>query len=111
METAIHQNLALGRWQQLSLPEQLGNIGSEISRTAKWQGKDKEIFENTVDRALELFDLTLDDPRWKGRLQEIARAREVFCDIIFGDKKYKTSLEDLDKYFTQFAFMARLQIS
>ena len=110
METAIHQNLALGRWQQLSLPEQLGNIGSEISRAAKWQGRDKEIFENTVDRALELFDLTLDDPRWKSRLREIARARELFCDIIFGDKKYKTSLEDLDKYFTQFALAARFHL-
>lgn len=99
------------RWNQLSLAEQLGNIGSEISRAAKWQGKDKKIFQNTVDRALELFDLTLDDPRWKGRLREIARAREVFCDIIFGEKQYSTSLEDLDKYFTQFALMARLQIS
>lgn len=111
MQITIHQNLALGRWQQLSLPEQLGNIGSEVSRAAKWQGKDEKIFKNTVDRALELFDLTLDDPRWKGRLREIARARELFCDIIFGDNKYSTSLEDLDKYFTQFALMARLQIS
>ena len=111
MQTVIHQSLASGRWQQLSLPEQLGNIGSEISRAAKWQGRDKEIFENTVDRALELFDLTLDDPRWKSRLREIARARELFCDIIFGDKKYKTSLEDLDKYFTQFALAARLHLN
>ena len=111
MQTVIHQSLASGRWQQLSLPEQLGNIGSEISRAAKWQGRDKEIFENTVDRALELFDLTLDDPRWKSRLREIARAREVFCDIIFGEKQYNTSLEDLDKYFTQFALAARLHLN
>jgi len=111
MQTVVHQNLALGRWQQLSLIEQLGNIGSEVGRAAKWQEKDKEIFQNTVDRALELFDLTLDDPRWKGRLREIARAREVFCDIIFGDVKYKTSLEDLDRYFSHFALAARLHLN
>ena len=111
MQTVIHQSLTLGRWQQFSLIEQLGNIGSEVGRAAKWQEKDKEIFENTVDRALELFDLTLDDPRWKSRLREIARAREVFCDIIFGEKQYNTSLEDLDKYFTQFALAARLHLN
>lgn len=111
MQTVVHQNLALGRWQQFSLIEQLGNIGSEVGRAAKWQGKDEKIFQNTVNRALELFDLTLDDARWKGRLREIARVREVFCDIIFGDNKYNTSLKDLDGYFSQFALAARLHLN
>ena len=103
---AIHQELSNGGWQRLSLAEQLGNIGSEISRAMKWQNKDKNIFNNTIDRALELFDLTLDDPRWIGRHQEIARAREIFCDIIFGDNQYKTSFSDLLRYFNNFAFVA-----
>ncbi|MBU4348208.1 hypothetical protein KJ671_01735 [Patescibacteria group bacterium] len=105
---AQHQTLAEGRWQKFSLADQLGNIGSEISRAIKWQDRDKKIFYRTVDRALELFDLTLDDPRWIGRRQEIARTREVFCDIIFGDKKYNTTLADLLCYFDQFAYFARL---
>jgi hypothetical protein len=32
------------RWQALTLAEQLGNIGSEVGRAAKWQGKDDKSF-------------------------------------------------------------------
>lgn len=102
-----HKELATGQWQKFSLAEQLGNIGSEVSRAARWQDKDEKSFWGAVDRALELFDLTLDDPRWKGRHWEIARAREVFCDAVYGGKLYKSSLQDLTRYFDIFAFAAR----
>ena len=103
----IHKELAEGRWFQLSLCEQLGNIGSEVSRALRWRDKDRDNFERAIERALELFDLTLRDQRWKKRLREIARARELFCDAITGGKEYKSSLEDLDRYFYYFAFAAR----
>lgn len=103
----VHKGLAAGGWQKLSLAEQLGNIGGEVSRASKWQVKDEKIFLGAVERALELFDLTLDDPRWKGRLLEIARAREVFCDAVYGGKLYKSALGDLVHYFDQFAHAAR----
>ena len=103
-----HKELSAGRWHKLSLLEQLGNIGSEVSRASRWKSKDKELFWAAVERALELFDLTLEDSRWEGRRREIARAREVFCDAVFGGKEYKSSLEDLTHYFDQFAYAARL---
>ena len=103
----LHKELASGKWFELSLAEQLANIGSEVGRTAKWQGKDEKIFWGAVERALDLFDLTLADSRWKGRLYEIARAREVFCDAVFGGKLYKSSLKNLEQYFLLFAFAAR----
>ena len=106
MKNFLHKDLAEGNWQKLSLFEQLGNIGSEVGRVLKWKNKDAKIFQNAVERALELFDLTLEDPRWRGRLREIARAREVFCDAILGGKLYKSSLEDLDRYFYPFAYAA-----
>ena len=34
-----HKELANGRWSELSLSKQLSNIGSEVSRTIKWQEK------------------------------------------------------------------------
>jgi len=102
-----HKSLAAGGWNKLSLAEQLGNIGSEIHRAIKWRGKDKKLYEDAIGRALELFDFTLDDSRWKGRWREIARAHEVFCDAIFGGKEYKSSLKDLDEYFFLFALVAR----
>jgi len=106
-----HIELINGKWNTLSLAEQLGNIGSEVSRTKRWQGKEETSFVNASERALELFDLTLDDIRWRGRHKEIARAREVFCDALFDGKEYSSSLVDLDKYFFHFAVLARVQIA
>lgn len=105
--TPIHKELAAGRWYQLSLAEQLGNIGSEVLRTSRQEGKDEKLFWGAIERALDLFDLTLDDSRWIGRRREIGRAREVFCDAIYGGKLYKSSFPDLIRYFDQFAFAAR----
>ena len=105
-----HKTLAAGRWRELSLKEQLGNIGSEVSRALRSKDRDEKLFLGAVLRGLELFDLTLDDPRWKGRRWEIARAREVFLDAISGGKEYKSSLEDLARYFDQFAYAARLHM-
>lgn len=107
MKQFIHKELAEGTWFRLSLTEQLGNIGSEVGRAAYAQGKDGHRFHQAVERALDLFDLTLEDKRWRGRLREIARAREVFCDAVYGGKEYGASLTDLDRYFLQFALAAR----
>lgn len=102
-----HKNLAAGRWYELTLMEQLGNIGGEVLRAERQQGKDQKLFWQAAERALDLFDLTLEDPRWKGRRREIARAREVFCDAISGGRLYKSNLPDIRRYFDQFAFAAR----
>ncbi|MDP2651442.1 MAG: hypothetical protein Q8O98_02515 [bacterium] len=108
MTEYIHKELAKGRWFELSLAEQMGNIGSEVGRAANTQGKNEERFQGAVDRALDLFDLTLTDPRWirQKRLLEITRAREVFCDAVLGGKEYGSSLKDLEKYFLPFALEA-----
>lgn len=104
----LHQGAARGRWFTFSLFEQLGNIGSEVHRALCSRGTDRKLFSGAVDRALELFDLTLQNPRLHGgRLWEIARAREVFCDAVLGGTEYGSSLEDLDRYFLQFALVAR----
>lgn len=98
------------KWQKFSLIEQFANIGSEVSRAKSWQGKNEKLFWGAAERTLELFDFTLRDARWrglKGRLKEIARAKELFCDAVLGGRDYKTSLEDLDKYFLYFGLLAR----
>lgn len=94
----------------MSLAEQMGNIGSEVGRAAKSQEKNQEQFKGAVERALELFDLTLADSRWHGRLKEVGRAREVFCDAVLGGKEYNSFLPDLERYFMQFAFLARSRV-
>lgn len=103
----IHKELAGGRWRALSLAEQLGNIGSEVGRAGRAQGQDDAHFYGAVDRALELFHLTLADPRWRGRLREIGRAYEVFCDAVLDGMEYGSSFADLERYLMQFAMAAR----
>ncbi len=102
----FHKSLTAERWQTLSLNEQMGNIGSEVGRALKAQTLEAKRLAGY--RALELFDLTLADKRWYGRGSELARAREVFCDFLFGDNEYNSSAENLERYFMQFALAARL---
>lgn len=94
-------------WNNYSLEEQLANIGAEVGRTAKWRDKDQKLFEGAMHRALELFDLTMDDPRWKGHLTEIGRVRELFCEAAEKGKIYGTTLKDLERYFIPFMFLTR----
>ncbi|MBI1974555.1 MAG: hypothetical protein HYS51_01745 [Candidatus Zambryskibacteria bacterium] len=93
------------RWLTLTLAEQLGNIGSEVGRAAKWQGKDEKTFWDAVMRAMELFDLTQSDGRWKSRRFELDRAKEVFADAVLGGREYNSSLPDTENYFMQFALL------
>ena len=103
----IHETAAQGGWSRLSLAEQMGNVGGEVTRAARQKGKDEKLFGEAVRRALDLFDLTLGDSRWEGRRWEIARAREVFCDAVYGGALYGSSLQGLIPYFDRFAFAAR----
>jgi hypothetical protein len=61
-------------------------------------------------RALELIDLTLDDPRHRSsvaRLREICRAREVLLDFLVGPNQYGSTAVTLQRYFDAFAVAAR----
>lgn len=107
----IHQNLAAGRWQTMTLCEQLGNIGSEVSRALNWKERgNEEQAWRACERALELFSLTQTDRRWFGRLREIARAKEVFCDFFIDRNEYQSTKELIIKYFDAFAIVARRTI-
>jgi hypothetical protein len=105
-----HRDLAGGRWWKLSLAEQLGNIGSEISRTVKWSGRNDQLARGALERALELIDLTLDDPRHRQslpRLRELARMREVVVDFFDGPNEYSSTAEGLQRYFDAYALASR----
>ena len=108
--TMQHRDLAAGRWRELSLAEQLGNVGSEVSRAIRWSSRNQDIARTALHRALELIDLTLDDPRQRGsvaRLREIARAREVVVDFLAGSNQYGSTCSSLQKYFDAYALAAR----
>jgi hypothetical protein len=105
-----HRELADGRWGQLTLAEQLGNVGSEISRAVRWTPRNPDVAQGAFHRALELLDLTLADPRLRAfppRLREVARAREVVADFFAGPNEYGSTGPSLQKYFDAFAIAAK----
>jgi hypothetical protein len=70
----FHREAAAGRWPELALMEQLGNVGTEVARAARAMAAGNEArFTNAFARVLELFDLTIADNRWSG-----PRRREIF---------------------------------
>src|SRR3989338_2910309 len=102
----VHQNLSEGRWFEMSLAEQLGNVGSEVERAIRWRKKgDSEQSQKAFDRMLELLDLTLNDRRWRGaRLRELARLREELCRILTDDDEDTSGIQN---YFLYFGILAR----
>ncbi|MCI0651396.1 MAG: hypothetical protein L0Z55_05895 [Planctomycetes bacterium] len=107
----FHPGLAAGRWHTFSLAAQLANVGSEMGRAlvARAAG-DTQRMDRALDRGLELLDLTIVDPRYRGRRRrELCRVREVVCDFFFGDNEFGSTPELIDRYFMAFAIDARRQ--
>lgn len=108
-DLSLHSGRLAERWQRMTLREQLGNIGSEVGRALRAHAQgDAGRLQKALDRALELFDVTLADSRHRGRRREICRAREVFLDFLVGDNEYAATAEGLDAYYLQFGVAARL---
>jgi hypothetical protein len=63
------------------------------------------VFENRYE--MSSSRVALADARWRGRLKEIARAREIVCDFLVGDNEYASTAESLDACFLPFAMAAR----
>jgi hypothetical protein len=104
----IHAGSA-ARWAQLPLVEQLANVGSEVERAIRARNAGNvSRWEHAQARALELFDLTAADARWRGaRRREILRAREEFCRLFHDSEVPPASADGLRRYFLGFAVAAR----
>ncbi len=107
--TAVHRDLAAGRWFELSLVEQMANIGSEIERTIAWRGRNEKNSATAFDRGLELLDLTIADPRHRRRLRELTRLREVLADYFVFDNRYGSTDESWRRYFHPFTYAVALR--
>jgi len=108
--TGSDADTARVRWQRLTLAEQFGNIGSEVSRAIRWSTRNPAMAQAAFYRGLELFDLMLDAPRHResgARLREIVRAREVVVDFFAGANAYGSTGPSLQKYFDHFALATR----
>jgi hypothetical protein len=102
-----HKELAAGRWRELSICEQMANIGSEVGRALTWRKKGNgEYCHKAVSRALELLDLSLDAADSFPRLKELARLREAVVDYFHGSNRFISSEILWRKYFDHFNYAA-----
>jgi len=108
----IHKTLAAGKWFELSLVEQMANIGVDFERAVRWRKKgDEELSKKAFERVLELLDLTKSDPKLRGRgaLREVCRVKETLIDFFMYDNQYDATQEQWSKYFYQFNYAAAMQ--
>jgi len=106
---AIHQSLAQGRWQEMSFAEQMGNIGSEVSRARSADARgDIERRNRSIDRALELVDLTVQNQTSRPRTRELELLRNVIAHA--RGTASAAHLESIERYCVPFALLARKQV-
>ena len=104
-----HKELASGKWKELSLAEQMANIGSEVGRAMRWRRKgNTEFAQRAAVRALELLDLSLDAGHSYSQLKELARVREAVVDYLFGSNEFASSDALWQSYFDHFSYAARV---
>jgi hypothetical protein len=106
----VHKELAAGRWFQLSLIEQLANVGTDVARVISWRNKGNlEYSQQAFERALELLDLSRADIKNRKRLKELCRVRELLVDYFLYDNQYGSSDELWHNYFFPFNYAAALR--
>jgi len=93
-------------WFKIPLVEQLANIGIEVFRAIKWKNKEDKYFNKAIEKAIDLIDLTKNDPKNRKRLKEICRLKEVLIDYFWGENEYKSTDELWEKYFEPFIYYA-----
>jgi hypothetical protein len=112
MKILIHKDLTPERWFKFSLMEQLANVGCDIDRAIRAKNEGNTDYkEKAFWRALELLDLTIEDPknRKKGKLKELLRVRETLIDHFLYYNEYNTTDESWQRYFYQFNYAAALE--
>lgn len=108
----IHKDLTPDHWFAFSLFEQLANVGCDIERTIYWRNdKNSDYSQKAFERALELLDLTIADPKHKGkgRLKELVRMREALVDYFVYDNEYNSTDELWQNYFFAFNYAAAVK--
>ncbi len=104
----IHKNLAKGHFSQMSLCEQMANIGSEVERALNWKERNNDDYsQKAFERALDLIGITMAGTTDLNRLKELSRTREALNDYFRGDNQFLSTNASWRKYFFHFAYAAR----
>ena len=91
------------RWFNMPIGMQLANVGSEVARAIRWKNKnDREKQERFCAKAIELLELTKDDPKNEHRQGELDFCIEELEDFFRGENYYQTTDAMLIRYYDAF---------
>jgi len=103
-----HKDLSQERWSEMTICEQMANIGSEVGRALNWKKKNNEEYaQKALLRALELLSLTIGSVNTLPRYKELTRLKEAILDYFYGDNEFSSTEELWRKYFDHFNYRAR----
>lgn len=106
-----HKDLSQERWSEMTLCEQMANIGSEVGRALNWKKKNNEEYaQKALLRALELLSLTIGSVNTLPRYKELTRLKEAILDYFYGDNEFSSTEELWRKYFDHFNYAARRKL-
>lgn len=89
-------------WNQLSIGEQISNIGSEVERALRWKEKDSKKCIEFLNKAIELIERTQMDPKNNRRIGELGNCKDELLDYFIGDNIYGTTEKQLRDYYDAF---------
>jgi hypothetical protein len=92
-----HKSLSGEKWNSLDISHQILNISAELNRARNRLSDNYEHTRLSLERALELIDLTIGDRiKWsKGRLRELLRFRDVVAEYYARESRSPDALKDL----------------
>jgi hypothetical protein len=78
----FHKSLTSEKWAKYTKGQQILMIANELNRAKNLYDRNMipEV-KNCYERAFELTDLTSEDLKWRGRLKELRRFREILASI------------------------------
>lgn len=86
-QLVYHKNLTLEKWAGYSKGQQVLMIANELNRAKNLYLRDMiDEVKFCYERAMEMTDLTSEDPKWKGRLKEMRRFREELAGLYWQEK-------------------------
>jgi len=100
----LHHDLSQEQWNSISIIDQMANIGTDVGRAINWAEKDKNKSNAACERAIELLDLTISDPKNTDHLKELCRVREIVTSYFYADGAYGYTADSLNDYFTYYAY-------
>ena len=106
----IHKELMGERWNSMTIIEQMANIGCDVERAIRWRNKGELVdSRNAFERALELLQFTIADPKNRKRLKELCPLKDHLIDYFMYDNEYVSTDKWFQDYFFNFNYMYALQ--